>query len=151
MYFNDYIYVFFGFSHFQGKNLSSIERINVDKNAQFETVYINEQITLSSLGCAQYHSEFDQGSKQKGILLLGGFDGEKYVENSLVFTPDNMKIRECDVIIPNFSKHFQFLFHQESNFIQMDNNFNSVQFVFDMKNNVNIITKDSYELLSEVQ
>jgi len=69
----------------------------------------------------------------------------------LVFTPDNMKIRECDVIIPNFSKHFQFLFHQESNFIQMDNNFNSVQFVFDMKNNVNIITKDSYELLSEVQ
>ena len=89
--------------------------------------------------------------EQKGILLLGGFDGEKYVENSLVFTPDNMKIRECDVIIPNISKHFQFLFHQESNFIQMDNNFNSAQFVFDMKNNVHIITKDSYELLSEVQ
>ena len=151
MYFNDYIYVFFGFSHFQGKNLSSIERINVDKNDQFETVFINEQITLSSLSCAQYHSEFDQGLEQKGILLLGGFDGEKYVENSLVFTPDNMKIRECDVIIPNISKHFQFLFHQESNFIQMDNNFNSAQFVFDMKNNVHIITKDSYELLSEVQ
>ena len=109
------IYIFFGFSHLQGKNLSSIERINVDKNDQFETVFINEQITLSSLSCAQYHSEFDQGSEKKGILLLGGFDGEKYVENSLVFTPDNMKIRECDVIIPNISKHFQFLFHQENN------------------------------------
>ena len=151
MYFNDYIYVFFGFSHLQGKNLSSIERINVDKNDQFETVFINEQITLSSLSCAQYHSEFDQGSEKKGILLLGGFDGEKYVENSLVFTPDNMKIRECDVIIPNISKHFQFLFHQENNFIQIDKDYNSAQFAYDMKNNVHIITKDSYELLSEVQ
>ena len=135
----------------KGKNLSSIERINVDKNDQFEIVYINEQITLSSLSCAQYHPEFDHGWEKEGILLLGGFDGEKYVENSLVFTPDKMKIRECDVIIPNISKHFQFLFHQESSFIEMDNEKNSAQFVYDMKNNVHILTKDSYELLSEVQ
>ena len=33
------------------------KRINLDKNDQFETVFINEQITLSSLSCAQYHSE----------------------------------------------------------------------------------------------
>ena len=151
MYFNDYIYVFFGFSHLKGKNLSSIERINVDKNGQFEIVYVNEQITLSSLSCALYHSEFDHGWEKEGILLLGGFDGEKYVESSLVFTPNKMKIRECDVIIPNISKHFQFLFHQESNFIQIDKENNSAQLVFDMKNNVHILTKDSYELLSEVQ
>ena len=150
MYFNDYIYVFFGFSHLKGKNLSSIERININKNDQFEVVYINEQITLSSLSCAQYHSEFDHGWEKEGILLLGGFDGEKYVETSLVFTPNKLKIRECDVIIPNISKHFQFLFHQETNFIEMDVN-NSAQFIFDMKNNVHILTKDSYELLSEVQ
>ena len=65
-----------------------------------------------------------------------------------------MKIRECDVIIPNISKHFQFLFHQESNFIEIDNDNkskNSAQFIFDMKNNIHILTKDSYELLSEVQ
>ena len=150
MYFNDYIYVFFGFSHLRGKNLSSIERINVDQNDKFEVVYINEQITLSSLSCALYYPEFDHGLEKEGILLLGGFDGEKYVENSLVFTPDKMKIRECDVIIPNITKHFQFLFHQESNFIQLDIN-NSAQFIFDMKNNVHVLTKDSYELLSEVQ
>ena len=59
-----------------------------------------------------------------------------------------MKIREVDVFIPNISKHFQFLFHQESNFIQIDN---SIQFLFDMKNNVHILTKNSYELLREVQ
>ena len=150
MYFNDYIYVFFGFSHLRGKNLSSIERINVDKNDKFDVVYINEQITLSSLSCALYHPEFDHGWEKEGILLLGGFDGEKYIENSLVFTPDKMKIRECDVIIPNITKHFQFLFHQESSFIQLDIN-NSAQFIFDMKNNVHVLTKDSYELLSEVQ
>ena len=154
MYFNDYIYIFFGFSHLKGKNLSSIERINVDKNDKFEIIYINEQITLSSLSCARYHSEFDHGWEKEGILLLGGFDGEKYIENSLVFTPNKLKIRECDVIIPNISKHFQFLFHQESNFIQIDDEYksnNSAQFVFDMKNNIHILTKDSYELLSEVQ
>ena len=150
MYFNDFIYIFFGFSHLRGKNLSSIERINIDKNDKFEVVYINEQITLSSLSCALYHPEFDHGWEKEGILLLGGFDGEKYVESSLVFTPDKMKIRECDVIIPNITKHFQFLFHQESNFMQLDVN-NSPQFIFDMKNNVHVLTKDSYELLSEVQ
>ena len=148
MYFNDYIYAFFGFSHLKGSNLSSIERININKNDKFEIVYINEQITLSSLSCAQYHSEFDHGWEKEGILLLGGFDGEKYVESSLVFTPKKMKIRECDVIIPNITKHFQFLFHQESSFIQLDNN---GQFIFDMKNNVHLLTRDSYELLSEVQ
>ena len=148
MYFNDYIYAFFGFSHLKGSNLSSIERININKNDKFEIVYINEQITLSSLSCAQYHSEFDHGWEKEGILLLGGFDGEKYVESSLVFTPKKMKIRECDVIIPNISKHFQFLFHQESNFIQLEN---KGQYIFDMKNNVHLLTRDSYELLSEVQ
>ena len=148
MYFNDYIYAFFGFSYLKGSNLSSIERININKNDKFEIVYINEQITLSSLSCAQYHSEFDHGWEKEGIILLGGFDGEKYVESSLVFTPKKMKIRECDVIIPNISKHFQFLFHQESSFIQLDNN---GQFIFDMKNNVHLLTRDSYELLSEVQ
>ena len=148
MYFNDYIYVFFGFSHLKGSNLSSIERININKNDKFEIVYINEQITLSSLSCAQYHSEFDHGWEKEGILLLGGFDGDKYVESSLVFTPKKMKIRECDVIIPNITKHFQFLFHQESSFIQLDNH---GQFIFDMKNNVHLLTRDSYELLSEVQ
>ena len=148
MYFNDYIYVFFGFSYVRGSNLSSIERININKNDRFEIVYINEQITLSSLSCAQYYSEFDHGWEKEGILLLGGFDGEKYIESSLVFTPEKMKIRECDVIIPNITKHFQFLFHQESNFIKVDNN---SQLIFDMKNNVHLLTKDSYELLSEVQ
>ena len=148
MYFNDYIYVFFGFSYVRGSNLSSIERININKNDKFEIVYLNEQITLSSLSCAQYYTEFDHGWEKEGILLLGGFDGEKYIESSLVFTPEKMKIRECDVIIPNITKHFQFLFHQESSFIKVDNN---SQLIFDMKNNVHLLTKDSYELLSEVQ
>ena len=44
------------------------------------------------------------------------------LKNSLVFNPDKVK---------------------ESNFIQIDN---SIQFLFDMKNNVHILTKDSYEL-----
>ena len=151
IYFDDYIYVFFGFSSKKGINLSSIERINVNTNTQFEVVYVNEQITLSSLGCANFiddteNREGKEGSE--GILLLGGFDGQNYVDTSLIFNPREMKIRDCDIVIPNMSKHFQFLFHKESAFIEFDN---GAQLIFDMKNNVHLLTSDSYELFSEAQ
>jgi hypothetical protein len=146
IYNDDYLYVFFGFSHIKGVNLSSIERMNINTHDRFEVVYVNEQITLSSIGCALFNDESEDSSK--GILLLGGFDGEKYIESTLIFSPEQMKIRECDIIIPNISKHFQFLFHLETNFIQMDNN---LQVVFDMKNNAHILSNHSYELFSEIE
>ena len=142
---NDYIYVFFGFSPKKGVNLSSIERMNVNTNSQFEVVYVNEQITLSSLACAKFRDDTDPTSE--GILLLGGFDGKNYVDSSLVLNTKEMKIRDCDIVIPNMSKHFQFLFHKESAFIEFDNS----QLIFDMKNNVHLLSNDSYELFSEAQ
>ena len=149
IYFDDYIYVFFGFSSKKGINLSSIERINVNTNTQFEVVYVNEQITLSSLGCANFVDDTEISKEgNDGILLLGGFDGQNYVDTSLVFNPREMKIRDCDIVIPNMSKHFQFLFHKESAFIELDN---GSQLIFDMKNNVHLLTSDSYELFSEAQ
>jgi hypothetical protein len=149
IYFDDYIYVFFGFSSKRGVNLSSIERINVNTNTQFEVVYVNEQITLSSLGCAIFIDDTEISKEgNDGILLLGGFDGQNYVDTSLVFNPKEMKIRDCDIVIPNMSKHFQFLFHKESAFIEFDN---GSQLIFDMKNNVHLLTSDSYELFSEAQ
>ena len=147
LFFDDYIYVFFGFSSKKGINLSSIERINVNTNNNFEVVYINEQITLSSLGCAHYADDTDK-DKSNGILLLGGFDGENYVDSSLLFNPKDMKIRDCDIVIPNMSKHSQFLFHKESAFIEFENGY---QYAFDMQNNVHLLTNDSYELFSEAQ
>ena len=149
LYFDDYIYVFFGFSSKKGINLSSIERINVNNNSNFEVVYINEQITLSSLGCAHFVDDTESDKeKSNGILLLGGFDGENYMDSSLVFNPKEMKIRDCDIVIPNMSKHSQFLFHKESAFIEFDN---GTQYAFDMQNNVHLLTNDSYELFSEAQ
>jgi len=149
IYFDDYIYVFFGFSSKRGVNLSSIERINVNTNTQFEVVYVNEQITLSSLGCAIFIDDTEISKEgNDGVLLLGGFDGQNYVDTSLVFNPKEMKIRDCDIVIPNMSKHFQFLFHKESAFIEFDN---GSQLIFDMKNNVHLLTSDSYELFSEAQ
>ena len=149
IYYDDYIYIFFGFSSKRGVNLSSIERINVNTNTQFEVVYVNEQITLSSLGCAVFIDDTEISKEgNDGILLLGGFDGQNYVDTSLVFNPREMKIRDCDIVIPNMSKHFQFLFHKESAFIEFDN---GSQLIFDMKNNVHLLTSDSYELFSEAQ
>ena len=93
MYFNDNIYIFLGFSHLKGKNFNSIERINIDKNDKFKIVYINEQIILSSLSNALYYPEYDHGLKNESILLLVGFDGDKYIENFLVFiTKDNHEL-----------------------------------------------------------
>ena len=149
LYFDDYIYVFFGFNSKKGVNLSSIERINVENNSNFEVVYINEQITLSSLGCAHFIDDTENDKeKSNGILLLGGFDGENYMDSSLLFNPKEMKIRDCDIVIPNMSKHSQFLFHKESAFIEFDN---GAQYIFDMQNNVHLLTNDSYELFSESQ
>ena len=147
IYYDDYIYVFFGFSSKKGINLSSIERINVNTNSQFEIIYVNEHITLSSIGCAILADDFGRIGNE-GILLLGGFDGQNYLDTSLVFNPREMKVRDCDIVIPNMSKHFQFLFHKESAFVEFDN---GSQLIFDMKNNVHLLTHDSYELFSAAQ
>lgn len=66
LYFDDYIYVFFGFNSKKGINLSSIERINVNTNSNFEVVYINEQINLSSLGCAHFIDD-TENDKEKAM------------------------------------------------------------------------------------
>ncbi len=145
MSFNDYIYIFFGFSLKKGINLSSIERINIDLNDKFEVIYLNEQISLSSLSCAKYIEESGEINNENEILLLGGFDGNNYIDTSLVFNIQEMKIRDCDIVIPNINTHYQFLFQSESNFIQIED----AQVIFDMKNNIHLLTKNSYYLFSE--
>ena len=122
------------------------EEAGVNTRERFETVYVNEKITLSSIGCALFNFN-DDNDGDNGILLLGGFDGKKYIETSLVFYPEQLKIKECDIIIPNIIKHFQFLFHKETNFVQ----YNDLQVAFDMKNNVHILNSNSYELFSEME
>ena len=145
IYFNEFIYVFFGYSIKRGNNLCSIERINVNTNDKFEIVYVNEQITLCSLGCSQF---IDENEKNKSILLLGGFDGKNYLDTSLILDVKEMKMRDWDIIIPNIDKYNNFLFHNECVFVDYNDN---IKLIFDMNNNVHLLTKDSYELFSEAQ
>ena len=146
IYYNDYIYVFFGYSLKNQANLSSIERINVNTNDKFEIVYINEQISISCLGCAKFLDDSEQGENKESILLLGGFNGENYIDTSLVLNIHDMKIRDCEIVIPNINKHYQFLFKKESSFIEMEP---GMQAIFDINNNVHLLTKESYELFTE--
>ena len=146
IYIDDYIYIFFGFSSKLQSNLSSIERINVNTNDKFEVVYINEQISLSCLGCAKFVEDGEQGENKECILLLGGFNGANYIDTSLALNLQEMKIRDCEIIIPNINKHFQFLFQKESAFVEIEP---GIQIIFDMKNNVHLLTKESYELFTE--
>ena len=144
MYFNDFIYVFFGYSIQKINNLCSIERINVNTNDNFEIVYINEQITLCSLACTQL---IDNNEKNENILLLGGYDGKNNIDSSLILNVKEMKIRDWDIIIPNMDKYNQFLFHNETTFIDYNSN---IKLIYDNKNNIHLLSKDSYELFSEV-
>ena len=144
---NDYIYVFFGFSPKKGVNLCSIERFNINSNDDFEVVYVNEQISISSLSCAKFIDEDEEEENQESILLLGGFDGKSYLDSSLILNVREMKIRDCDIVIPNMSKHSQFLFQKESAFIEVQP---GVQMIFDMKNNVHRLSNESYELFSVI-
>ena len=145
IYFNEFIYVFFGYSIKKGNNLCSIERININNNDKFEIVYVNEQITLCSLACSQI---IDENEKNKSILLLGGFDGKNYLDTSLILDVKEMKMRDWDIIIPNIDKYNNFLFHNECVFVDYNDN---IKLIFDMNNNVHLLTKDSYELFSEAQ
>ena len=147
IYFNDYIYVFFGFSPSKGGNLSSIERINVDNNKKFELVYINEQISLSSLAVAKFIDDEDENGN-KEILLLGGFNGVNNVDTTLILDTEQMKIRECDIVIPAINKNREFLFGNESAFVEIDTN---MQILYDSQNNVHLLTRENYELFSEAQ
>ena len=124
-------------------------------------VYINEQISLSSISVAKFVEEEEEENEenennnnnnskniQQEIILLGGFDGTNYLDSSLILNTKEMKIRDSDVQIPNINKHFQFLFHKESSFIELEPN---MQLIYDTKNNVHLLTKDSYELFSEAK
>ena len=147
IYFNDYVYVFFGFSPSKGGNLSSIERINVNTNKKFEVVYINEQISLSSLAVAKFIDDEDENGN-KEILLLGGFNGVNNVDTTLILDTEQMKIRECDIVIPAINKNREFLFGNESAFVEIEPN---MQLLYDSQNNVHLLTRENYELFSEAQ
>ena len=146
LYYDDYIYVFFGFSPKTKSNLSSIERINVNTNDRFEVVYINEQITINCLGCAKFVEDGELGENKECILLLGGFNGENYIDSTLALNVQEMKIRDCEIVIPNITKHTQFLFQKESAFVEIEP---GIQVIYDTKNNVHLLTKESYELFTE--
>ena len=140
--FNEYIYVFFGFNSIKNKHCNSIERINVDENSQFETIYSNKEIKISSLGCCKLN--FNPGTEE--IMLLGGYDGEKFVDTTLIFMVNEMKIREGFIRIPNMDIHEQFLFYKEPGFNEFEPR---LQFAFDLKNNVHLLSTESYELFTE--
>ena len=104
-----------------------------------ESINNNLNISIASA----YRSYEEQKNLYNNYLKS---NGKNYVDTSLVFNSKEMKIRDCDIIIPNMNKHFQFLFHKESMFLEVDGN---LQMAFDMKNNVHLISKESYELFSQ--
>ena len=140
--FNNYLYVFFGFNSIKNKHCNSIERLNVEKHYKFETIYANKEIKISSFGCCKFN--INEGSEE--IMLLGGFNGEKFLDGTLIFMVNEMKIREGIITIPNLEVHEQFLFYKESGFAEFEP---GLQFGYDWKNNVHLLSRESYELFSE--
>ena len=64
-------------------------------------------------------------------------------------TPHSVASSPTDLFLSHMaSTTSRFLFHKESAFIEFDN---GSQLIFDMINNVHLLTSDSYELFSEAQ
>ena len=147
IYYKDYIYIFFGISVLKSSFVSSIERLNIDKNDKFEIIYSNENISLSSAGCCIYRDINDNDEIIKEyIMILGGYDEDKYVDKSVLFDLEELELKECEISIPNLDKHKQFLFRKEPAFVEYEFGY---QYAFDNKYNVHLLTKDSYELFSQ--
>ena len=140
--FNNYLYVFFGFNSLKNKHCNSIERLNVEKHYKFETIYANKEIKISSFGCCKFNTT--EGNEES--MLLGGYNGEQFLDSTLIFMVNDMKIREGIIAIPNLDIHEQFLFYKESGFVEFEP---GLQFAYDWKNNVHLLSKESYELFSE--
>ena len=79
-------------------------------------------------------------------MLLGGFNGKKFLDSTLIFMIKEVKIREGIITIPNIDIHEQFLFYKESGFVEFEP---GLQFCFDWKNNVHLLSPESYELFRE--
>ena len=140
--FNNDLYVFFGFNSIKNRHCTTIERLNVENPLRFEVIYSNKEIKISSLGCCKFKK--NEGSEE--IMLLGGFNGEKFLDSTLIFMIKEVKIREGTITIPNFDIHEQFLFYKESGFVEIEP---GLQFCFDWKNNVHLLSPESYELFRE--
>ena len=70
------------------------------------------------------------------------------VDTTLILDTEQMKIRECDIVIPAINKNREFLFGNESAFVEIDTN---MQILYDSQNNVHLLTRENYELFSEAQ
>ena len=140
--FNNYLYVFFGFNPVKNIHCSTIERLNIDQPTKFEIIYSNKAIKISSFGCCI----FNKTEGKEAIMLLGGYDGEKYLDNTFLFMINEMKIKEGIITIPNLDIHEKFLFYKESGFVEFEP---GLQFAYDSKKNVHLLSTESYELFSE--
>ena len=140
--FNNDLYVFFGFNSIKNRHCTTIERLNVENPLKFEVIYSNKEIKISSLGCCKFKK--NEGSEE--IMLLGGFNGKKFLDSTLIFMIKEVKIREGIITIPNIDIHEQFLFYKESGFVEFEP---GLQFCFDWKNNVHLLSPESYELFRE--
>ena len=140
--FNNYLYVFFGFNPVKNMNCSTIERLDIDQPSKFEIIYSNKAIKISSFGCCK----FNKTEGKEAIMLLGGYDGEKYLDNTFLFMINEMKIKEGIISIPNLDIHEKFLFYKESGFVEFEP---GLQFAYDSKKNVHLLSTESYELFSE--
>ncbi len=134
--------MFFGFNPVKNIHCSTIERLNIDQPTKFEIIYSNKAIKISSFGCCI----FNKTEGKEAIMLLGGYDGEKYLDNTFLFMINEMKIKEGIITIPNLDIHEKFLFYKESGFVEFEP---GLQFAYDSKKNVHLLSTESYELFSE--
>ena len=151
--FNNHLYIFFGFNNITSLNVSTIERLNLNKNDMWETLpYVNSSninLSLSGHGIAL--------KSNNEVLILGGYDGKNYKDSIISINLKNMTCDLLDSKIPNIKKNKFYQFFKHNNFeeIYFNDMFDKIEaelcyINLDSKNIVHYISINSGKIKYEI-
>jgi hypothetical protein len=155
IFFNNFLYIFFGYNNLTNFNNNTVERMNILKNECWEILsytnpsYLN--VTLNSHSTIKYNDN--------ELLVLGGYDGKHYRDTIFIFNAKTNSFHQTHLKIPDLKKNTYYYFFKESSFIKITEYDNVVDnslpnyCLFDSNNKMHLLNtrKFNYQILSCIE
>ena len=152
---NNFLYIFFGYNNLTNFNNNTIERMNVQKNENWEILsytnpsYLN--VNLNSHSTIRYN--------ENEILILGGFDGKTYRDSVIIFNLKTSSFHQTQLKIPELKKNTYYYFFKESSFVKLKEYENKIEnslpnyCLFDSNNRLHIVNtrKFQYQIINPLE
>jgi N-acetylneuraminic acid mutarotase len=155
IFYNNFLYVFFGYNNLTNFNNNTIERMNIMKHENWEILsytnpsYLN--VTLNSHSIIKYNDN--------ELLILGGFDGKHYRDSIFIFNVKTNSFHQTNLKIPDLKKNTYYYFFKESSFVKITEYDNVVDnslpnyVLFDSNNRLHILNsrKFNYQIVNSIE